>query len=993
MNSITNLFSDEKIKSKESIVKNKTLISKSLKQGKKFKKYQNNITNDLVKDAIILSDKEGFSNNNENATGLTEQTKAIIEKNNYTGQQQQQNLDNLRQEYQDTLQEYENLLEQINGTVTGYIDRTNPNNPYLNKVVSFTSGQTAYVTNQGIVKLIPSNQIWKSLNIAQSIQVKLNIPWQSSYTTSGTQIPTNPPLISGSPVISGQSLGNEGSNVFVNEFLPPSVKPSYMGCYAANSNNNNMTFIGGSPSNLTGAKIQNGNFSQPILSNNSYQYLPNSSQVPGWYFNACLINNSSAWGYSMPYPSGNQCVSIQNTQYICATLTLNTGVNYTITFSACSRNCCNNPNVGNPINLQLYTNLNAFISTIANFTPSPVNKWQNYSYTFTVPTTQTYKLYFSGSNTSGDQSTAIANVSLNGGNTSTGTYSYNDCKQAAIQQGYQYFALQNVNTTSNLGFCAVSNSQPAITQYGISMVPNKLVVLWSSNTGGQTGNSATLSVTGALQVINSSGQAVYSTPSNNANPSNYLGCYGDGKNRAMSVAYSGGSQKFNNSQCQQAAQQSGYQYYGLQNSTSGTNAQCFLSNNLSQTMSYGAATNCTQISNGSWSGGGWSNAVYNTNSPQSNYFLILQNDGNMCIYRGTGPNNNQGFIWATGTNGKTQTANPNAAASLGKYGQNWIASGSTLAPGDFVGSSNGNLQLVMQSDGNLVLYTFQMETNCQKMSNGNMGGGVGANASYNIGMKSVNSNMGKLAYIDGDSNLNVYPTSNKKYNNTYKTIIQNSNTQGNDIQGGAFNNATVETCQTACNNNNSCAGFVFNTNGNICYPKTNSMYPFGGQINSDNNSTIYIRDLQPSSPPIGVSQNTISTDTITYKNYKTGGGIDKSYGLSKATSVQKQQIQQLQTKINLLSNAISGTTTNFQEGTISAEKQSNKNDIGIENYLGDIQQTNNDIVSVSNQNSGSIQNILNDSDIVVLQKNYKYLLWSILAAGTVLVSMNVVKKQ
>jgi hypothetical protein len=989
MINISNLFSDEKIKSKESIVKNKTVVYQSLKQGKKFKKYQNKITNDLVKDAIILSGKEGFTNSD---VGLTQQTREIIEKNNYTSQQQQ-NLDNLRQEHQNTLQEYENLLEQINGTVTGYIDQTNPNNPYLNKVVSFTTGETAYVTNQGVVKLIPSKQIWQTLNIPQTTQLQLNIPWQGSYTTSGTQIPSNPPLVSGTPVISGQTLGNEGSNVFVDQLLPANVNPSYMGCYAANSSNNNMTFIGGSPANLTGQQIQNGNFSQPLLTNNSYQYLSNSSQVPGWYFNACLINNSTAWGYSMPYPSGNQCVSIQNTQYICATLTLNTGVNYTITFSACSRNCCNNPNVGNPISLQLYTNLNAFISSVANFTPTPVNKWQNYSYTFTVPTTQTYKLCFSGTNTSGDQSTAIANVSFNGSSTNSGTYGYNDCKQAAIQQGYQYFALQNVNTTSGLGYCAVSNSEPAISQYGNSMVPNKLVALWSSNTGGQTGNSATLSVSGSLQVINSSGQAVYSTPSTNANPSNYLGCYGDGPSRAMSVAYSGGSQKFNNSQCQQAAQQTGYPYYGLQNSTSGTNAQCFLSNNLSQTMEYGAATNCTKISDGSWSGGGWSNAVYNTNSPQSSYFLILQNDGNMCIYRGTGPNNNQGFIWCTMTNGKTQSANPNAAASLGKYGQNWIASGSTLAPGDFVGSSNGNLQLVMQSDGNLVLYTFQMELNCQKMSDGNMGGGVGANASYNIGMKSINSNIGKLAYIDNDSNLNTYPSSNKQYSNTYTTVVKNSNTTGNDIQGAAFNNATVQSCKTACNTNNSCAGFVFDTNNNICYPKTNSMYPFGGEINSDTNSTIYIRDVQPSSPPIGVSQNTIATDTITYKNYKAGGNINNSYGLSKLTSVQQQQMEQLQTKLNQLSKAISDSTTNFQEGAISVENQSKKNVIGIENYLDNINKTNIEIGSVANQNSGSIQNILNDSDIVVLQKNYKYLLWSILAAGTVLVSMIVVKKQ
>jgi hypothetical protein len=37
--------------------------------------------------------------------------------------------------------------------------------------------------------------------------------------------------------------------------------------------------------------------------------------------------------------------------------------------------------------------------------------------------------------------------------------------------------------------------------------------------------------------------------------------------------------------------------------------------------------------------------------------------------------------------------------------------------------------------------------------------------------------------------------------------------------------------------------------------------------------------------------------------------------------------------------------------------------------------------------------ILDDSDIVVLQKNYDYLFWSILAVGAVIISMNIVKKQ
>ena len=45
--------------------------------------------------------------------------------------------------------------------------------------------------------------------------------------------------------------------------------------------------------------------------------------------------------------------------------------------------------------------------------------------------------------------------------------------------------------------------------------------------------------------------------------------------------------------------------------------------------------------------------------------------------------------------------------------------------------------------------------------------------------------------------------------------------------------------------------------------------------------------------------------------------------------------------------------------------------------------------NIKDFNSPNVENILNDSDITVLQKNYNYLFWSILATGTVLVTMNI----
>ena len=325
----------------------------------------------------------------------------------------------------------------------------------------------------------------------------------------------------------------------------------------------------------------------------------------------------------------------------------------------------------------------------------------------------------------------------------------------------------------------------------------------------------------------------------------------------------------------------------------------------------------------------------------------------------------------------------------GKYGKNWMVSGSTLAAGDFIGSTDGKTALVMLADGNLVLYTYQMETNCRKMSNNKIGGGELSNATYDIGVRAETKNMGNLAFIDSNAELHAYPSNNKKFKNSY-SMIKNVNTKGNDISGASYGNASASSCQTTCNKRQDCAGFVFDNNNKVCYPKNNQMYPYGGSITTTSGSDIYLRDTIPLKPPIGVVENTSNIDTIKYNSYINGGPIGSRYGLADMNSVQRKQLEQLQTKMNMLSNQIKKLTGKFGGGTADATNQSQKNTSGIGRYITDIKTTNNKINNIS---SGGVENILKDSDIVVLQKNYEYLFWSILAAGTVLVSMNIVNKQ
>ena len=139
MISISNLFTTENNNDNKKEKTNVVDSSPALNQGINFKNYKYKITNSLEKNAENLSGKEGFTGLGRN--GLTSKTKNIINNNDYS--REQKSIDDLRQEYDNTLHEYEKLLAEVSGDTAGYINRVNSNNPYLNKTIRFTTG-TAY---------------------------------------------------------------------------------------------------------------------------------------------------------------------------------------------------------------------------------------------------------------------------------------------------------------------------------------------------------------------------------------------------------------------------------------------------------------------------------------------------------------------------------------------------------------------------------------------------------------------------------------------------------------------------------------------------------------------------------------------------------------------------------------------------------------------------------------------------------------------------------
>jgi hypothetical protein len=227
---------------------NDDLLKISLNQGKQFNTYQTKIKKNISKTGTTnsttnkrpnkINKKEGFVSLEQEQMvrpsfdGYSPVLKNMQQTTSLTNNANQKDLDELRQlqsKYNSLIQQYTDIQKKIGDSSLNTINRLGTNNPYLNKTIRFTTGHICYVTNQGVVKYIPSVEIWNSVNVPKNF-IDINIPWNDAYNTPGTQIPSNPPLISGTNVQKGQTLGNEGSNVYASKLINNPTS-SYVGCY------------------------------------------------------------------------------------------------------------------------------------------------------------------------------------------------------------------------------------------------------------------------------------------------------------------------------------------------------------------------------------------------------------------------------------------------------------------------------------------------------------------------------------------------------------------------------------------------------------------------------------------------------------------------------------------------------------------------------------------------------------------------------------------
>jgi hypothetical protein len=437
-------------------------------------------------------DTTSYSDNYTNSRGLLNMASSIGADN---------------QDYTSALTSYSGQVKDIQTSRNAYLKRIS-DGTYLNKIVKFSNGTYAFVTNQGYVKKLEAD-IDTYTNIPKRDIIGISLSWDPNWIP-GQIISTDPQLVVGTPMTTtSQSIGNEGNNVQFNSFdVPKDI--SYSGCY---TDSPSTTYIGSRPSMNY---VSNGDFSQNNINWSTNTVTLSASQnLTNWDSNATYYKDIATAGYAGRGPTGKiKLVELVGSQYISQTidslppLSSYGNSTYELSFYYCGRiNGSNN----NSFEVQFNGIKQAAIQ------PSSRN-WTLYRKNITITTTGPKVLLFKGTGISGK--VAIQDVTLY----AVGDYTYDHCRNTALYQGKQYFGLQQYNAVTETGFCSVSNTAPSTN----TAITEQEKPLWQSeNQTNKIGIVAQLTPDGILTLYDSTYNDVYTSDLPTI-PTNYMGCFQKG---------------------------------------------------------------------------------------------------------------------------------------------------------------------------------------------------------------------------------------------------------------------------------------------------------------------------------------------------------------------------------------------------------------------------------------------------------------------------------
>lgn len=1043
---------------------NDDLLNISLNQGKKFKNYQRKIKTRIenqihgAKSNRDYKKKEGFTNNIDMDMDF-ESRNLLVERDDrakIVSQINQSELDELRNlqgRYDDLQGQYNNTQNQVNSNSLVSINRRSNNNPYLNKNISLSQnisgypvkdlGYGGYVSGQGFFKPYPDQATFDSVagknGCPKTIMSDVPI---NDYSSS---------LIQGQNMVANQSCGNEGKNVYVSKLADNSTS-SYVGCYNDKPASKNVNAI---------PVMNSSNSLNGFVTLASSVYDENNDAGPWTAFDQ---NPNTFWhskyGASSAYNSNTGAYQGTNNKTV---NTVNSGI-LTVKGEFLQINL---PGV----NTDAVQNMRVIQYSLAPrpdgnlFLQRSPNTWYLLGYSnankqwyevdrqvgqkFTSSTPKTYAVANPGSygayniivekvgnddQTRLRDSLQIAELNLFISTDSTfknsdramiynsnaiGYTTFEKCQKYAIDNDYEYFGLQDVQPNGTAA-CLVSNDYDRTTGYGDASKQTTSILLWSSNTATGENNTMQIEGSGRMTIFDMNNRSIFN--SNKEDPT----CKNWGTMMIDSATYGGN--------CKAPIGNVTAKVGGDLGCNWSQSCSVPISNNTFGDPSRG----CGKSFDVAYKCGGKSfsknlaraegqTMILDCNEymgTECQYYMILQDDCNMCLYKGKDPSDEKAGMWMSNTNGKQKGTNPDWVASKGKYGRNYMKTGETLSADEWIGSNDGSIKLMMQKDGNLVLYTSETKSGCSVNNNKTFGSGW-VNAVYKIDQPGNKSVLGKLAYIDNETKLREYPSSLLSKSNEYQ-LLKDFDSLGNDIQQ-TITTTGEQGCIDACNANGDCSGFVYQPTGKMCYLKNSGMYPNGEkQYYSNSGITLGVRKPQISSSlNSSCSKDIVNIDSIQYDNYIKGDPMtsDTICGSPIVLTEDKNNLTNLQNNMLSVGDQIANQTNNLyaennnmydtilqnssqlneninmykqNDNTLKTElnlplnnkfnTKNNKNNIykeGMKNMVDPNQK----FITMNDINS-----MLSDTDIRVLQENYGYIFWSILAIGLLTVTINQIKK-
>ena len=259
-------------------------------------------------------------------------------------------------------------------------------------------------------------------------------------------------------------------------------------------------------------------------------------------------------------------------------------------------------------------------------------------------------------------------------------------------------------------------------------------------------------------------------------------------------------------------------------------------------------------------------------------------------------------------------------------------------------------------------------------------GNIGANAVYNLGEGVANngSKFNTLSYIDADSKLYTYDSLDVGVDSTY-TDLNNINIPRND-NTTLSSISTKDQCKSKCDSETTCIGYSYNMSLQTCNILQDADLQ-GGNMTSDNQYYSALKNKKPKSTRtnVGISNTVVGVGSNQYTNYSVGTSYKPDrvgWDLSDDNSLMNKEADQvIGNKYDAKSSQVQG--------------QYKKNNVDYMDTTAE--QKRSDLIEQGIR-IGNYDKIVSDSDVVALQQNSSYLLWSILAVGTVLVSINIVRK-